>query len=224
MENKKDSSYRSSPFKNSLFVGLLVVLFLYVIPWVNVLLFTDPLFGRFDGYHRLYNWDLKQHANDDYDGDGQQDVITFWGCAFLSATDISTIPDSKKCISPSYAPLGNKNMVGQKFILTDDYNLSESFQERRVAHHSYLGKYENQPWSLYVRQDKIRRFEITAQGLLEEKPVSFANRLDEFVYWISNISILPLIIIPYSFFIGTGLLVIFTIAFLIYFVINKKKK
>ncbi len=168
---------------------------------------ADPKLSNFEQYYRLWNWDLRQHARGDFDQDGQEDLISFTGCAFLSAVDINTIPESKRCTAIGIASMfvkSDQELVGQKYIENEKYDLNLSTNDQKPpVTHSYLGKYKDANWKIYINENKqLKSYQIEKNGQLSEiQPTTIINKIDEFLYSISRFFVLlalplvPLIII-----------------------------
>lgn len=178
----------------------------YSFVWSVLPFFVDPRLHRFEKYHSLWNWDLSQHAIGDYDGDGKEDLISFTGCAFLSASNTSEIPETGRCIASGITTIffpGEENLIGQKYILTDLYDLSlEALDKGSLISHSYLGKDEDKNWQIYINENgNFRTYEIERTSrLIGGSQVTFVNQVDELLYSISRLFVffaLPLV--PLSF-------------------------
>ncbi len=174
------------------FVFSLVLTVYYTFVWFALPFFADPQMHRFDRYHRLWNWDLAQHARGDFDNDQQEDLISFTGCAFLSAVDSDQIPESRRCTATGIADMtfkGEETKVGQKYIQVDkiDLNLG-AFDHDFPIFHSYLGKDTGENWRLFVQTNgTLHTYEIQSSGMLQDGgDASFANQIDEYLYFFSS--------------------------------------
>lgn len=179
---KKNLKYTFSFF-------LLVTLY-YAFVFIFLVMFADPQFQRFEQYHRLSNWDLKQHARGDFDGDGQIDLISFTGCAFLSSVQEASIPQSQRCTANGISEMvfRQPNKVGQKYVQNDQESFALTYENRSLVRHSYMGKMQDAPWSIFVRVDnKLEAYEITPTGLLQpHDAITLAQRVDEKFYSVSQ--------------------------------------
>jgi hypothetical protein len=185
------------------------------------------LFNRYEKYMPLHDWNLRQNAYDDFDGDGKKDYIILPGCAFLSSFDATKVPKNQQCIAPGYAIMvfKNQNIVGQKYVSTREYNLGSVDPHKVQISHSYLMKKPNENWKIYLDTNgSLKIFEIVKGGSLREVneiPIEF--RMDENLYLFSgynfftlfktlgNVSFLLLFISP----------LLTTIAAVAYFLVKK---
>jgi hypothetical protein len=170
--------------------------------WVVLPFFADPRIHRFERYERLMNWDLRQHARGDFDGDGAEDLITFTGCAFISSVDVTEIPASEQCTATGIVGLvfsDDNEKIGQKYIQIDahDLNLAEADLGLPISH-SYLGKSAGENWKIFVNNSgTFQAFEIYTNGMLRKSDqVGMTHRLDEILYGVSRlflVLVLPLV-------------------------------
>ena len=185
------SNQPSATLYGFFYIFLFLTSFLFVC--IGATFFSDPVIHRFESYQRLQNWDLRQHGTGDYDGDGQNDFITFTGCAFLSSSNLEAIPTEQKCTAtgifsnPSMSGNQLSQPIGQKYITTDISDLILSNQRRKISH-SYLGKSNNEDWKIFVRSDKgLQVFVIGKNGILsEEKNINVTHKIDNFLYILSS--------------------------------------
>lgn len=165
----------------------------------------DPQLHKFEQYERLLNWNLPHHARGDFDGDGEEDLITFTGCAFLSSAVPDEIPESHLCQASGIANMFIENedrRVGQKYIETEDSDLGFGlFSDGTPIQHSYLGKNEGENWRIYVlAQWRLQVSEIGSDGVLREIDATLANQIDEILYLISTLFVpLALLLMPLQF-------------------------
>jgi len=162
--------------------------------------FSDYQFNKFEKYERLYNWNLKEYAVGDFDSDGQKDVISYTGCAFLSSVNIKDIPQNQQCTAKGttvvvYYP-DKSEKIGQKYISIKKFNLEpeDTHAENRPISHSYLFKKQNGNWKIFVNSRELAIFEIRKDSLLQKTdhvPIEF--KLDEILYFISGFYILLLL-------------------------------
>jgi len=176
--------------KFAFFTSLFIALY-YAFVWVVLPFFTDPRIQQFNGYHRLENWDLTNHAIDDFDQDGEKDLITFTGCAFFTSVDETTIPEDKKCITPGMAVTTSmeKYKIGQKYVDTDLYDLTQYHMES--IKHSYVGNVNND-WYIFINTSNsgLRSFKVVNGGLLEETTTNWKTYLDEILYLPSSLFVI----------------------------------
>lgn len=173
--------------------------------WFVLLSFSDPQFNRFEKYKELYNWNQKQHAIDDFDGDGKDDLVDFRGCGFFSSLDINKVPQQQRCIAPIMTKiyLKNQDLIGQKIYQLPVSNLeAENIRNytKLPVSHSFLFKKHNESWKIFVNSRKLEIFEIRKDGLLQKmKNVPVEFKLDEALYMISELSFIPLYSFSYLF-------------------------
>lgn len=199
-------THRNQKLLKYSFFFFLVLTIYYSFVWLILPFFTDPQLHRFEKYNRLWNWDLKQHARGDFDADGKEDLISFTGCAFLSAVDVGEIPESQRCTAKGIAAMSfqdEENRIGQKYIPTDIYDLHlGAFDNGLSISHSYLGKDIGENWKIFTNSSgNLKTYEIKNTGQLSDggQP-SFASQVDEFLYSISRFFVLlALPLIPLSF-------------------------
>src|SRR3989344_7560640 len=168
--------------------------------------FTDPKFNRFEDYKRLYNWNLKQYAVGDFDSDGQKDIISYTGCAFLSSVNIKDIPQNQQCTAKGttvvvYYP-DKSEKIGQKYISIKKFNLEpeDTHAENRPISHSYLFTKQNGNWKIFVNSRELAIFEIRKDSLLQKMnsvPIEF--KLDEILYFMSVFALLSFILSSFLF-------------------------
>lgn len=186
----------------SLFLTIYFFTAVIVLPY-----FADPRLSGYVDYHRLYNWDLKHHSWDkDFDGDSKPDMISFTGCAFFSAADISKIPEDRRCQATGISEInaqGQDRSVGQKYIISSKSDLNLTLNTGVT--HSYLFKTkDSENWHIFVNsQDTQKIFTIGSNGLLKEmeEPIPLTTKIDEQLYLLSRFffilayPLLPLFII-----------------------------
>lgn len=194
--------------------------------------FVDPRLSRFEESHRLWNWDLKNHAQGDFDQDGNEDLITFTGCAFFSRVQVEDIPAAQQCTATGIARLTllNDNQVGQKYITTSrfDLNLNTSDPDFTVTH-SYLGKNSDQNWRIFVNsKEGLHAYEVLPNGVLEKgENITFLNRLDEQLYTLSTFFIvlaLPFVVLMFIFSNPIEITLGIVLALIVILLLQKKKK
>lgn len=171
------------------FVILQAILFVLFLPLSSFMLM--PRFHFFTDYRPLNNWDLSNHARGDFDRDGKDDLITFTGCAFLSAVDLEQIPSATRCTARGISFQFDQDkslIIGQKFIQTEVFDLNLSTQNRAETGRSFLGKSRDGVWSIYADSASgLRRFDILPTGLLSQNDqITLADQLDLFMYGLSN--------------------------------------
>lgn len=163
--------------------------------WRGLPLLIDPNLSGFEQTERLKNWDLSRHARGDFDGDGSEDLISFTGCAFLSAAQPDLIPLDQRCTAPGIASfVFDDSRVGQKYIRTDtsQLDLGTKIGQTRIRH-AYLGKHKDALWRIYAQQSgqSLTSYQIQPDGVLSDPlPVTPLNRLDELLYSLSSLFIL----------------------------------
>lgn len=167
-----------------LFLSFYMVFVFFVVPF-----FAHPRLARFDQFNRLENWDLTNHGRGDFDGDGKEDFISFTGCAFLSAAQESQIPPEKQCSADGMSSFVFKDTpekFGQKYIDVEQRDLDGMYHTEIFF--SYMGKYNDQPWKIYVNRGGWKIFEIGKDGILKEQTnVPFMHRADGWLYAFSAI-------------------------------------
>lgn len=191
------------------FLFFFFLTFYFAFVWFVLPFLADPRLSSFEKYHRLWNWDLRQHARGDFDNDGKEDLISFTGCAFLSSVEPNKIPSQQTCTATGIADLflkNNENKIGQKYLETDIYDLNLSaLDKKELIYHSYLGKNNNENWKIFINSNYgLQIYDIEENGLLsKESKATFFNHLDEFLYKLSNYFVLlALPLIPLAFIFG----------------------
>lgn len=193
---------KKTKWLKSAFFLFLVLTVYYTFVWLVLPLFADPQLHSFEKYSRVWNWDLKQHARGDFDQDGQEDLISFTGCAFLSSVVPNMIPEDRQCMATGIAALsfnGQDERIGQKYIETDDFDLNLNLLSKGLPiTHSFIAKDAHDNWKIFVNsRGNLKIFKVQNSGLLENvDDVTISNRIDEFLYSISQFFIifaLPLI-------------------------------
>jgi hypothetical protein len=175
-----------------LFLAIYILVVVIILP-----LFRDPSIHRFESYYRLWNWDLKHHARGaDFDHDGQDDLITFTGCAILSSVEADSIPLSQQCTAEGIARVlaGSREIqIGQKYVPTNRTALTlDGAYNEDLMSHSYLGKNKNENWKIFVNSKRgLEVYEIGADGLLQPvDEIPFSHRIDEWLYFLSRLFLL----------------------------------
>lgn len=180
---------------------ILIPIFLYIFFVVFVLFSTTfpihPLIQDFHDYKTLDNWDLDTHAVGDFDSDGITDLVTFTGCAFLSSVNNNSIPENKKCIATGIMEIFIKNPqyhIGQKFIDTNNTDLTLNQDGYQALTYAYLGKSKDGLWRIYSEhENKMVIWEIRKNKLITKtNNVPLATYLDKFIYQASLISVTPI--------------------------------
>ncbi len=180
-------------------IGSSVVVAIFILTWLILPFFVNPHFLSFKRYFRLYNWQLPEHAVGDFDGDGKKDLVSFTGCAFLSAASMGGVYKENQCVASGVDLLlannSDKKLIGQKYINTDTYNLNlDSFfsdgprDESKInIKHSYLGV-DNQDNTFIIVNTgrKIVAYRVGLNGLLEEVPPGLMIILNEKLYSFSR--------------------------------------
>lgn len=188
-----------------LFFFFLLFTIYFTFVWAILPIFTDPQINRFEEYNRLWNWDLKQHARGDFDNDGNEDLITFTGCAFLTSANTNVIPNEKRCTATGIVGMFNKKeiqQIGQKYIEATEYDLTLDLNDQTPISHSYLGKEKNDNWKIFINQNnKLRIYRIENNGQLSEiNKTKLTHEIDEILYYFSRyFIILALPLMPLSF-------------------------
>lgn len=176
----------------------------FFLVWFVLAFFVKPRLHSYSSYESMYNWDLPAHPRGDFDKDGKEDLISFTGCAFLSSVSVEQIPEENRCaatrISSFVSSTINAEEIGQKYTITEEYDLDLKFFATGI-HHSYLEQKENSNWHIAIKDTSgLRRYVIGEDGLLKEIPVSVLYRIDEMLYSLSllfNILVLPTVPIFY---------------------------
>lgn len=83
--------------KINLLFSFLFLLSYYLIIYFGLPFLTHPRLQTFQNYYSAFNWDQKQHVKADLDQDGQEDLLTFTGCLFLSSASYDQIPLNQQC-------------------------------------------------------------------------------------------------------------------------------
>lgn len=170
--------------------SLVIFLLYYIVVITLVPKLVDPHFTKYLEYHRLNNWDLKQHAIGDFDNDGVNDLITFTGCAFLSSS--KNISSDNQCISPGISNMvfEDDRKIGEKYIHTNELNLDLAFSAKNQILHTFLAKNKDETWEIHA--DKI--YPINKNGSLD-LPIdkNLTQIIDELLYIISSFYIILLI-------------------------------
>src|SRR3989338_244186 len=176
------------------FGGYTIFAFVMFIVYFTIDPYTSYLHSN-TSQGNLYNYDYEYiQFERDLDGDGKNDIITYDGCAFLSATDSGNLPDSEKCtsswsigmISDQARGSFNEESIGQRYSKrkTADSNRSDL-----QIKHSYIEQVDNNWFVVINDRDGLRRYIIKSDGLLEETSVSFLYHLDELIYSIGLIAL-----------------------------------
>lgn len=208
LKNKMRTPIPNNPSKwlkrSFFFFAFLAVYYAFV--FAALPFFADPQVHRFEEYKRIFNWDLRQHAKDDFDNDGQEDLISFTGCAFLSSVDATTIPQDQQCTATGITSLvfhDQDNRIGQKYVQTDETYLHlDAFRTSSPISHSFIAKDAGENWKIFINsKNGLQIYEVKNSGLLETvDEVTLANKIDEFFYSLSRFFILlALPLIPLSF-------------------------
>jgi hypothetical protein len=180
-----------------LFLTLYATFVFVVLPF-----FEHPRIHHFAEYQRLENWDLGGHARGDFDGDGQEDLISLTGCAFLSKAVITEIPAEHQCTAVgiiSMLPGSPDDRVGQKYIDFAGTNLDlAAFDKGLPINHSYMGRNNGENWKIYLDSPPgLSAYEIQSNGLLlKVESLPWDHQVDEWLYFFSSFFIffaLPLI-------------------------------
>lgn len=190
-------------------VALYVLLTVYVLPF-----FIDPRINSFEDYHSLENWNLPGHAQGDFDQDGTTDLVTFTGCAFMSAADIDQIPEEKRCTATGMVEWvfpDQPEIVGQKIANLESFDLGASSDTtpKNWIRHSYMGQDDEGEWTVVVnsKQDGLTLSRIGQDGLLypvADIPIEY--RIDEALYSLSRLW--PILTLPLFLAMGLSLPVI----------------
>src|SRR3989344_4148578 len=122
-----------------LFVLFLLTIASFVPPIADWLLY--PNLGRASRFEYLNDWNNAKHVNEDVDGAGQQDFVSFVGCAILSSHNEESILDSEQCILPMEYSILPANLIGRTVGV-------KSAQE---PGHAYMLQQDgNSPWNIVV--------------------------------------------------------------------------
>lgn len=136
------------------------------------------VFHRYQEVYSLEDWNLPHTVRIDMDDDGKKDIITFYGCIFISSVDSRKIPQSNICYD-------NQVEKGK----TKGYQIPQS---SKIFVNSYVGKKDNS-WNIIVNDiTDTKLYEITSKGDVIEKDPPLSLKIDSFLYTISHI--LPIII------------------------------
>jgi len=167
---------------------------------------AHPRLQTFQNYYPSFNWDQKQHVKTDLDQDGQNDLLTFTGCLFLSSSSHDQIPADQQCTAEGiygmYYP-NDQQLIGQKVILSAESNLGLDSSSTTQISHSYLAKKSSENWKIFVTQNRqLSIYEIKNTGIIEKiNAVPFLAQIDEFLYLFSSFflillnPIIPLLLI-----------------------------
>lgn len=189
----------------ALFCFLVLVTTLYfLLQFLEFL--VDPRIGLIESYHALDNWDHKSHGVDDFDDDGQKDLLVFSGCAFLTSVNLEKIPEDRRCTANNVLPIYPslrfpEGSIGQKFTERDSsaFDREDAFYGNDIFH-SYAVKYRSQPWRMLNHQydRSIQAFSVGSDGMLFETPVTFLDIINERLYEASQLWFfvwIPLIVV-----------------------------
>lgn len=180
--------------------ALFFLTFYYCFTFLLLPNLVDPKVNSFSNYYRLYNWDKKQHVQDDLDDDEQTDFVSFTGCIFLSSTNESDIPESQKCTAQGIFE-SEKIKFGQKYIDSNEQDSNLNSVNGKITH-SYLSKKQNKNWQLFVNSEQgMQLFEIKNNQIIQKvSMIPTSYKIDEILYSISSIFfLLSLPLIPLTF-------------------------
>ena len=172
-----------------LFFFFLILTGYYCFIWFGLVNLADPRLHHFQDYRRLINWDSPANADGDFDNDGKKDLITASGCALLSSMKVENIPENQKCRADKLVNIIFKDgteRIGQKYASSDsDFSYIDP---KTPIFHSYLAKDNGENWKIFVNFGKsLKIYEIKSDGsLVDNGNFSMVNKLDEFLYFISN--------------------------------------
>lgn len=176
-------------FKILFFLSAGYTIFFFFV-WFVLNFFEKPRLHRYTSYESIYNWNLPIHPRGDYDKDGKQDLISFSGCAFLSRVTPDQIPVNSRCIATGISGFVgdtiNKGQIGQKYTITDTYDLDLGFFAKGIDH-SYLEMQRDGNWYIVIHDTAgLRRYMIDDDGVLKEVPTGTFYTIDELLYRVSS--------------------------------------
>lgn len=176
-----------------LFSLLIFSVFVIIFFFLSIYLFfikdtseSYSLIQSWKEYYSLEDWNLTRHAIADIDGDGQNDMVTFTNCVFLSSVSEDKIVPENRCEEPGMSVIvfQDKNtLVGQKLTSQRPFR----YQWLRK---SYLVKTQQNIWKFYdINGFQIRVYELGKGKLFHEVRPSAFDITDTFIYQVSHLGI-----------------------------------
>lgn len=183
----------NSHYKKLMFVLLVVPTLIIVYLFLSIYLFmfkdTSQSYSMTQTWAKYYsvdNWNIPTHAIVDIDEDGQNDMITFTNCAFLSSITKDQIPKDRQCSETNMSPLvfqDNDEIVGQKLF-------GQKQSKTLLLHQSYLVKTQNNIWKFYdINGFQLRVYESGTNKLFYEIKPSLLDYTDTFTYQFAHLGI-----------------------------------
>lgn len=172
-------------------IGVVLVFALWFISYLYVAFvagFTiNPVLQRFEKYNSLENWDTRRHMTDqDIDGDGKRDLISFTGCVVLSSITPAMIPEDKQCTADYIVQMAGlpNGSTGQKYT-SDPSKELELSNRPALIEYSYAGKVRDEKWRIYSKEQNapLRMYQFNNENILEEKPVPWQAKVDYTVFY-----------------------------------------
>lgn len=177
-------------------VGYLVYFFGFV--FLAGHLVDHPVFSALN-YKRLYDWDLPRHSLDqDLDGDGQTDFVSFTGCALLTKANPEQIPAERQCAAEgifSLAKTINSEAIGQSYLKNPitNYSLDSYFKDTTFMY-SYMFQ-DQKTWYIVTQQGFFgapQTMKITTEGYLEPVATPLIHQVQVLLYRLSVILLVPI--------------------------------
>lgn len=156
-------------------VGFVILILLAI----NLLTFKLPqldqfnVLYRYDRIYSLLDWNIPHNVHEIIDSDSKVDVVTYYGCVFLSTRQSSNIPNDRLCYD---------NVVEEGKMKGYQIPISQ----RKIIN-SYLGK-KGSSWNIVVHTlGETKLYEIATEGLILEKQTPLTLKVDSILYLLSHL-------------------------------------